>query len=68
MKTNNTTKEIKMICMQAKGKEQVTLHQTDIDNYELEIFNNNGSTKAQLTEQQVNALAERIAKYNDLKL
>lgn len=57
-----------MICMQAKGKEQVTLHQTDIDNYELEIFNNNGSTKVQLTEQQVNALAERIAKYNDLKL
>lgn len=55
-----------MICMTAKGKEQVTLHQTDIDNYELEIFNNNDSTKVQLTEQQVNALAERIAKYNDL--
>lgn len=27
-----------MICMQAKDKEQVTLHQTDIDNYELEIL------------------------------
>lgn len=55
-----------MICMQAKDKEQVTLHQTDIDNYELEILNNNGSTKVQLTERQVNALAVRIAKHNNL--
>ena len=57
-----------MICMTAKGKEQVTLHQTDIDNYELEIFNNNGSVKVQLTQKQVNALAERIAKHNGLGL
>lgn len=52
--------------MQAKDKEQVTLDHVDIDNYELEIFNNNGSTKVQLTERQVNALAERIAKHNSL--
>jgi hypothetical protein len=49
--------------MQTKDKEQVTLHQIDLDKYELEIFNNNGSTKAHLTEKQVIALAERVLKH-----
>lgn len=52
-----------MICMQTKNKEQVTLHQVDVDKYELEIFNNNGSTKVYLTEAQVSSMSERINKH-----
>lgn len=49
--------------MQTKNKEQVTIHQTDVDKYEIEISSNNGSAKAYLTEAQVIAMSERINKY-----
>lgn len=52
-----------MICMQTKNKEQVTLHQIDVDKYELEILSCISSTKAYLTEAQVIALSERINKH-----
>lgn len=57
-----------MITLTTPKEESASLHQVDVDKYELEVRAMNGTAKIELTESQVNDLAKTIAQYNDLSL
>ena len=56
-----------MITLNTQKKESLSIHQKDIDVYQVEVRGFNGTAKIELTEKQINDLAKRIAQYNDLE-
>lgn len=58
-----------MITMLSKEDCEISFHQSDVDNYQVEIIDSAGNRLAgNVTEKQINNLAEVIARHNDLKL
>ena len=55
-----------MITLNTQKKESLSIHQKDIDVFEVEVRGLNGAGKVELTEKQINDLAKKIAQYNDL--
>lgn len=57
-----------MITLTTPKKESASLNQVDVDKYELEVRAMNGTAKIELTQSQVNDIAAKIKRYNDLDL
>lgn len=58
-----------MITLKSKGDGTVSVHQSDVDNYQIEIIDSCGNKLvANVSEKQISNLAETIARYNDLKI
>ena len=55
-----------MIVLNTPKKESLSIHQKDMDTYEVEIAGVKGTAKVELTENQINELSKRISQYNDL--
>lgn len=56
-----------MLSLKALDGSQVYIHQTEIDKYEIEIVKEGVSTTAEISDTQINLIAETIVMYNDLE-
>ena len=56
-----------MLSLKALDGSQVYIHQTEIDKEEIQIVKEGLSTTAEISDTQINLIAETIVMYNDLE-